>query len=651
MPTSAHLKDSVVSDRFDYPFPLLIVTGKGGVGKTVLTATLGRAAATAGHRTLIVEIGGQQQIPALLSNDVDASDLATGEPTMIADGLGWESISADRLLAGWLSGKNMGLVADRLERSGALSVIATSVPGIKDVLLMGHLRSALESGEWDRVVVDGPASGRARELLRAPKQVALTATEGPIHDQGARAHELLVDHERSAIVLVTTAEETPVNETAETAFDVEDDPGIRLAGVVVNRVFPTEDPSGALGKHPAGPRLARRFENEQQAIARLEEELPVPRLILPEVPGGVIGPDGIDALVGGETQPPTTVDDAVTLDEVDAIDLASPEIIVTVGTGGVGKTSVGAAIAARAAIDGRRVALITVDPARRLADALGLDDLSNELADVELPDAAGTLAATMLDPSATFERVIRRDGTPEQADAILTSKFAVAMMNQLSGMTEYMAVERLWELHHDDDIDLVVVDTPPSADALAFLDAPNLLGRLLDNRVYRLLVHGKQRSFVGRALGGVVGQLVSTVGGSVVRDAVTFFKSFDGLENGFRERGDAMHEILRSSSTSFVVIASATGTSLGQASAFVTDLRDAGVDPTATVVNRCTPAFDPKKGAGGPLVDHLRVSRAAERARISTWTTDTGMGLRTIDELDSPVADLDGVLDLAERLR
>ena len=152
--------------------------------------------------------------------------------------LAWESLDPDRLLAGWLSGRNMGLVADRLERSGALSVIATSVPGIQDVLLLGHLRSMLETGRWDRIIVDGPASGRARELLRAPRQVAEAAVEGPIHDQGTRAHALLTNEELCALVLVTVPDETPVNETIETAFDAEDDPGIHLGGVIVNRMFP-----------------------------------------------------------------------------------------------------------------------------------------------------------------------------------------------------------------------------------------------------------------------------------------------------------------------------------------------------------------------------------------------------------------------------
>ncbi len=640
-----------MTDRFDVPFPLLIVAGKGGVGKTVLTATLGRAAAAEGHRTLLIEIGGQRQLPPLLRHDLSGVTFHDDQPTMIRKNVGWESISADRLLAGWLAGKNMGMIASRLEKSGALAVIATSVPGIKDVLLLGHVRGALDSGVWDRVIIDGPASGRAREMLRASKQVAETALEGPIHDQGTRAHALLTDHERSAIVLVTTAEETPVNETIETAFDVEDDPGIRLAGVIVNRVFPPDAPPKALDGHPGHTRLVTRHDGERQAIDRLTTELPVSQMHLPELAGGVVGPKAVESLMTGDPQEPPKALKEVGLKTAPAPSVDDTDVIVTVGTGGVGKTSVGAALAVRHAIDGRRVALITVDPARRLADALGLDALSNDLTAVEVPGAKGSLHATMLDAAATFERVIRRDGTPQQAEAILESKFAVAMMNELSGMTEYMAVERLSELHTNDDIDLVVVDTPPSADALAFLDAPNLLGRLLDNRVYRFLVHGRQKSILGRTLGPVVEQLISTVGGSVVRDAVEFFKSFDGLENGFRERSDTIHALLRSDRASFVVIASASGTSLEQAARFVGDLRDADVEPGLTIVNRCTPEFEPVEGTGHELIDHFRIARWMERRRMSTWTRDTGIGLRTIDELAEPVASLDGVLELAAQLR
>ncbi len=647
------LSDSVLSD-FEYPYPLLIITGKGGVGKTVLTAAVGTEAARAGHSTLVVEVGSQRQLPAMLAQDPRALPAPDADGVVqLSENLAWESISPDRLLAGWLSGRSMGLIADRLERSGALSVIASSIPGIKDVLLLGHLRSILESDKWDRVIVDGPASGRARELLRAPRQVAEATSEGPIFDQATRAHALLTNTESTAVLLVTLPEETPVNETIETGFDIEDDPGVHLAGIVVNRVFPHREPPASFDAHPLSANVRARHEANVENLARLHDELPVPRAVTAEHPGGVVNRDDIARLI----DPPKALDE---VDEgagaaVDASALATAldrQIVVTVGTGGVGKTTLGAALAVRAARDGRSVALITIDPAKRLADALGLDQLTDSLQDVPLT-GSGRLQATMLDPGETFERVVRRhaDDT-EHGDRILASPLAAQLTDSLSGMTEYMAVERLWELHTDPDIDLVVVDTPPSADALAFLDAPTLLARLLDNRVYKILVHGKRRNVFNRALGGLVGQLVSVVGGSVVRSAVDFFKSFEGVEEGFRERGDAIHEILRSDATSIIVVASATGASLENAHSFVADLQEAGVDPRLTIVNRCTPEV-PKAGRSkiaGEIVRHLRHKRAAERANMVVYQSDTTIPMFVVHDLPLPVTTLASVEELADHL-
>ena len=219
-------------------------------------------------------------------------------------------------------------------------------------------------------------------------------------------------------------------------------------------------------------------------------------------------------------------------------------------------------------------------------------------------------------------------------------------------MTEYMAVERLWQLHDDPTIDLVVVDTPPSSDALAFLDAPNLLARLLDNRIYKVLVHGKRRGIVNRALGGVVGQLVATVGGTVVREAVDFFKSFEGIEEGFRTRGDLIYDTLRSDDTSFIVVASPTGASLKNASDFTTQLREAEVTPALTIANRCTPEV-PKAGRSkiaSTIVDHLRTKRTAERENIAAYAQSSELPLVLVDDLPEPVTNITGIKTLAKSL-
>ena len=643
---------------FQYPYPLLIIAGKGGVGKTVLTAALGTESARHGHSTLVVELGGQRQLLPMLSANVGSLPAPNGDGVIrVSDNLSWESISPDRLLAGWLSGRSMGLIADRLERSGALSVIATSVPGIQDVLMVGHLRRLVDEGGYDRIIVDGPASGRARELLRAPRMVAEASTEGPIFDQATRAHALLTNPEAAAILLVTIPEETPVNETIETAFDVEDDPGIRLAGVVVNRLFPHTEPPKSFDEHPLGPATRIRHESNVEQQQRLVDELPVPQHTTSENPHGVVSPDHIDELLTGELEPALSDGSDV---EVPASDSAALEaalsksIVVTVGTGGVGKTTLGAAIAYRAATMGRSVALITIDPAKRLADALGLEALDDQLREVSVAGKnSGRLQATMLDPGATFERVVRAEATDdEHAARILASPLAAQLTDSLSGMTEYMAVERLWQLHDDPTIDLVVVDTPPSSDALAFLDAPNLLARLLDNRIYKVLVHGKRRGIVNRALGGVVGQLVATVGGTVVREAVDFFKSFEGIEEGFRTRGDLIYDTLRSDVTSFIVVASPTGASLKNASDFTTQLREAEVTPALTIANRCTPEV-PKAGRSkiaSTIVDHLRTKRTAERENIAAYAQTSELPLVLVDDLPKPVTNITGIKTLAKSL-
>ena len=641
---------------FEFPFPLLIIAGKGGVGKTVLTAAIGTETARAGHSTLLVELGGQNQICSLLGKgEIDAKPDDEGIIS-IDENLSWLGISPDRLLAGWLSGRQMGLVADRLEKSGALEVIATSVPGIKDVLTIGFLRRLVDMERFDRIIVDGPASGRAREMLRAPMMVARATSEGPIYDQATRGHDLLTTAESTALLLVTLPEETPVNETIETAFDAEDEPGIHLAGVVVNRVFPAKAPPKAFDRHPFGQSLRERHESNVEQCKRLAEELPVPQWTTPENPHGVSTAAHIDELISGSfdidlnaSASPSSLPET-NLEPLDRA-LAAP-IVVTVGTGGVGKTTLSATLAWSEASKGRSVALITIDPAKRLADALGIDALDDDLRDVAV-NGDGRLQVTMLDPGKTFERVVRAEADDQaHAERVLASPLAVQMTESLSGMTEYMAVERLWQLHHDPEIDLVIVDTPPSSDALAFLDAPLLLARLLDNRLYKLLVHGKKKSIINRAIGGVVGQLVATVGGAVVRDAVDFFKSFEGIEDGFRERGDEMFQTLRSNETEFVVVASPTGGSLTNARDFLDQLRAVEVEPSLMIANRFTPEVKPDKSSKGAatLVEHLTVRRCSEISNLIDHDAQTDLPTVRVHDLPTPVTSLEGIKELAKQL-
>ena len=281
------------------------------------------------------------------------------------------------------------------------------------------------------------------------------------------------------------------------------------------------------------------------------------------------------------------------------------EVIVCCGSGGVGKTTTAALIGIDAARLGRRVVVVTIDPAKRLADALGLtvglssspqriDGLGVEDGDVGDAGGQGEMWAMMLDTAATFDGLVRTHADDdEQIDRILSNRFYRNMAGAMSGTQEYMAAETLHALHNDDRFDLVVVDTPPSRNALDFLDAPGVLSRFLDHRIFKLAmlptrsglkVFGAAAQPIFRAIGKVVGS-------DVLADSLAFFQAFSGMETGFRERADDVVALLRAEGTAFVVVASPQHDTITEAVWFARQLDDQGVGVAAAIVNRVQPAF------------------------------------------------------------
>jgi anion-transporting ArsA/GET3 family ATPase len=275
--------------------------------------------------------------------------------------------------------------------------------------------------------------------------------------------------------------------------------------------------------------------------------------------------------------------------------LTERQVVVCAGAGGVGKTSVAAALAIEAAAQGRRVVVLTIDPARRLADALGLSGLPNVPHRIEGP-WPGELHAAMLDTRATFDELIARHAAgPDQVRRILDNRFYRNISHALSGTQEYMAAEKLHELHASDRFELIVVDTPPTRQALDFLDAPEQLARFLDHRVYRLLTGsgGRWSRTVGRAATAVVRTAGRLVGTAVLDDAVAFFAAFDGMEAGFRDRAEQVRTLLRSPSTAFVVVAGPQADTVAEAEFFLGQIAAEGVALGAVVANRLLPRFGP----------------------------------------------------------
>jgi anion-transporting ArsA/GET3 family ATPase len=300
----------------------------------------------------------------------------------------------------------------------------------------------------------------------------------------------------------------------------------------------------------------------------------------------------------------------VTLDSL----ISDRQIVVCCGAGGVGKTTTAASIAVEAARRGRRACVVTIDPAKRLADALGLESLSNVPRRVE-GDWSGELFALMLDTKSTFDALVARyAATPQQADAILSNRLYRNMAGALSGTQEYMAMEKLHELAAGGDYDLIVIDTPPTRNALDFLDAPRRLTRFLDNRIFKLLMmptHAYLKA-VSYATQTFLRTISKVVGGEVVADAVAFFQAFEGMEQGFRERAADVLHLLGADSTAFVLVTSPRRDAVEEAAFFAEKLHESRIAIDGLVVNRMHPAFgsEPVPDGLGDLGRNLADFRA-----------------------------------------
>jgi anion-transporting ArsA/GET3 family ATPase len=255
--------------------------------------------------------------------------------------------------------------------------------------------------------------------------------------------------------------------------------------------------------------------------------------------------------------------------------------------------------------------VVTIDPAKRLANALGLDSLSNTPGRIE-GDWPGELSALMLDTKTTFDALVTKySADPDQARGILDNPFYRNIAGALSGTQEYMAMEKLYELHDSGAFDLIVVDTPPTRNALDFLDAPRRLTRFLDNRIFRLLMMPTRAYLkaVNVAAQAFLRTISRVVGTEVIQDAITFFTNFEGMEAGFRERAQEVLRLLSDPSTAFVLVASPRRDAVEEASFFAERLAESGIPVEALVVNRMHPAF----GEGRPEAD-------LERARALAGT-------------------------------
>ena len=291
-----------------------------------------------------------------------------------------------------------------------------------------------------------------------------------------------------------------------------------------------------------------------------------------------------------EPQPPT-------LDVDRRLDDPRSRIIVCCGSGGVGKTTTAAAFALRAAERGRDVVVLTIDPARRLAQSLGLTELDNTPRPVEGIDTAagGRLHAMMLDMKRTFDEIVLEHSDPGRAEQILKNPFYQSLSASFAGTQEYMAMEKLGQLHAQGEWDLIVVDTPPSRSALDFLDAPNRLGSFLDGRFIKILTAPAKVGGFGAfklltsGFSLVTGALGKLLGSGLLSDVQSFVNALDTMFGGFRDRAEATYRLLQAQGTSFVVVAAPEPDALREASFFARRLAEEKMPLAGLVLNRVHP--------------------------------------------------------------
>lgn len=322
--------------------------------------------------------------------------------------------------------------------------------------------------------------------------------------------------------------------------------------------------------------------------------------------------------------------------------LEDRSICICAGAGGVGKTTTSAAIALGAAARGRKVAVLTIDPAKRLANALGLPELGNEEHRVEA-DLEGELWALMLDPKRTFDDLVEKHAPDERTrDAVLSNRIYKELSAAVAGSQEYMAMEKLYELHQEGRYDLLVLDTPPTRNALDFLEAPERLSRFIDSRSLKLFLAPGRRGLkvLTRGTGLLFSVLERVTGVDLLADLSAFFSSFGDMADGFRERAVRVRELLGAPETTFLLVTSPQSWAVDEAIFFRRRLAEAGMPFGGVVVNRMHEEGLASGEVGGAVVELLGDPLGRKVAR--TYADYHRLAERDRDNVARLAAELDG---------
>ena len=357
--------------------------------------------------------------------------------------------------------------------------------------------------------------------------------------------------------------------------------------------------------------------------------------------------------------------------------LEGKRVCVCAGSGGVGKTTTAAAIAAGMAARGKRVAVLTIDPAKRLADSLGLPELGNVERRVDpalfeaggIEASGGELWAMMLDAKQTFDQVVREQAPDDETrDRILSNRIYQQLSVALAGSQEYMAMEKLYEIHASRRFDLLVLDTPPSRNALDFLDAPKRLTQFIEGRALQVFMKpaGLGMRIFGRGATMMFSVLRRITGVDLLQDLSEFFQAFSGMVDGFRERAHRVNELLTDPSTSFLVVCGPQGEPIAEAVYFHRKLEQAQMPFGGVIVNKVHYETEDAEGNGdlhadlaaalsdeelaarvAANFDDFRALAASDRRNIERLVAEIGTdAVIEVPYIDEDVHDLAGLMEV-----
>ncbi|MFU8814442.1 MAG: ArsA family ATPase [Pseudomonadales bacterium] len=643
---------------------LVIVTGKGGVGRSLLSAALADLSVAAGLRTILVTLDTRDDRHPLLDVPLEYRPSDTGR------GFAVSRVDAFQAAAEYAR-RNLpfGGVYGSFFQSRAFHDFAAAAPGFEELMCLGKLYDLATASEFDRVIFDAPATGHLKDLLAVPGVTQRAVRVGPLSHNARKIEDLLLDPERTHVLVATLAEEMPVREALEVVRLCRQEMRMSVGPVLVNREVLSllSEPEMACvqaleGQGALSPAVCRALAvaHERRTLAAAQrdalrplheaglEALYVPRIVqrshradelldvvarylaplfAPLVGAPSVGAPSVGALSRGRS--PAEASKSRSGDrshgELDPFDVSGllngSRVVVCCGSGGVGKTTSAAALAVLAARQGKKVQVMTIDPARRLAQAMGLDSLGGEPQRVPL-DAPGELWAMMLDSKHTFDRLVETYAPdPRVREAIFANHYYQQLSTSLGGSRELVAMERVLETALEGDYDLLIVDTPPSQHALDFLDAPERLVNLLDGSLAALLVRPyglaarAQFNFFRQSSALALKFMERLTGVQMLADLSEFLLAFSSMFDGFRERSHKVQSLMRESTTSFLLICAPEPASLRQVDQFAARLAKDRMRVAGIIANRVHPA-PPGEAALAPRAAVLDIG-AAELAPLA----------------------------------